>query len=78
LSEFAQWSTARFQTEAARDQFVSVVATRHSSGVEAEPMLAESCGALVRWRPGHFLDLNDVAYAHGGRIIVGDKQRRRW
>jgi hypothetical protein len=33
-------------------------------------MLDEVRGALVRWRPGHFLGLNDIAYAHGGRIVV--------
>jgi hypothetical protein len=27
-------------------------------------------GAQVRWRPGHFLGLNDMAYAQGGRIVV--------
>jgi hypothetical protein len=25
---------------------------------------------LVRWRPGKFLGLNDIAHACGGRIIV--------
>jgi hypothetical protein len=30
----------------------------------------ESKGAMVRWRPGYFLDLNDIAYAHGGRIVI--------
>ena len=30
----------------------------------------ENRGALVRWRPGQFLGLNDIAYAHGGRISV--------
>jgi hypothetical protein len=33
-------------------------------------MLDEVRGALVRWRPGQFLRLNDIAYAHGGRIVV--------
>jgi hypothetical protein len=28
-------------------------------------------GARARWQPGRFLGLNDVAYAHGGRIVVG-------
>jgi hypothetical protein len=26
--------------------------------------------AMIRWRPGQFLGLNDIAYAHGGRIAV--------
>jgi hypothetical protein len=33
-------------------------------------MLHDVRGALVRWRPGMFLRLNDIAYAHGGRIII--------
>jgi hypothetical protein len=28
-------------------------------------------GANTCWQPGRFLGLNDVAYAHGGRIVVG-------
>ncbi len=78
VSEFVQWSTARFQTEAARDLFLRVVATEQSGEVEGAPMPDESRGAVVRWRPGKFLGLNDVAYAHGGRIIVsGSRLRRR-
>lgn len=33
-------------------------------------MCHETRGALVRWRPGKFLGLNDVVYAHGGRITA--------
>ena len=36
----------------------------------------ESQAALVRWRPGKFLGLNDVAYAHGGRIIITPTRAR--
>lgn len=36
-------------------------------------MEEESTGALIRWRPGQFLGLNDIAYAHGGRILVAAK-----
>jgi hypothetical protein len=67
---FVPWAAARFQTEEARDRFLSVVATRPTNEVEGEPMPDERLGARVRWRPGHFLGLNDVAYTHGGRIIV--------
>jgi hypothetical protein len=67
--DFVPWTTARFQTQEARDQFLHVVATRQSTEVEVKPMPDESRGAWVRWRPGHFLGLNDVAYAHGGRIV---------
>jgi hypothetical protein len=31
----------------------------------------DGLGAQTRWRPGRFLGLNDLAYAHGGRIVVG-------
>ena len=78
LDDFAQWSTARFQTEAARDRFLGTIADQRSSGVEVEPMLNESRAAVVRWRPGHFLALNDAAYALGGRIIVSGERRRRF
>lgn len=70
LPEFVPWSAARFQTEEARDRFLSVVTTQQTSEVEVSPMPDESRAALVRWRPGYFLDLNDIAYAHGGRIVV--------
>ncbi len=39
-------------------------------------MIDEVRGALVRWRPGQFLGLNDIAYAHGGRIVVTAGRRR--
>ena len=77
LADFAQWCTARFQSEEARDQFLGVVAIQHSSDVEVVPMPEQSRAALVRWRPGQFLGLNDVAYANGGRIILGANRRRR-
>ena len=77
LAEFVPWTAARFQTEEARDRFLSAIATRQTSEVEVGPMPDESRGALVRWRPGQFLGLNDVAYAHGGRIISTAAGRRR-
>jgi hypothetical protein len=67
---FVPWAAARFQTEEARDRFLSVVATRPTNEVEGEPVPDEGRCARVRWRPGHFLGLNDVAYTHGGRIMV--------
>ena len=74
LAEFVPWTTACFQTEEARDRFLRVAATLPASDVEVKPMHDESRRAAVRWRPGKFLGLNDVAYAHGGRIAV--MQRR--
>jgi hypothetical protein len=70
LTEFGPWTSAHFQTEEIRDRFLSDAGTLPSCDVEVAPMLDEVRGALVRWHPGHFLRLNDIAYAHGGRIIV--------
>ena len=67
-SEFVPWATAHFPTQEVRDQFLRDAATLPASGVEVVPMLDEVRGALVRWRPGQFLRLNDIAYGHGGRI----------
>jgi len=70
LAEFVPWTAAHFQSEGIRDRFLHVAATLPVSDVEVEPMHDESRGASVRWRPGKFLGLNDIAYAHGGRIVV--------
>jgi hypothetical protein len=72
--EFVPWTAAHFQTQEIRDRFLLLVAaTLPAHDVEAEPMVDEVRGALVRWRPGKFLGLNDVAYACGGRIAVVQK-----
>ena len=69
--EFLPWTAAHFQTQESRDQFLLLVAARlPARDVEVEPMVGEVRGALVRWRPGKFLGLNDAAYAYGGRIAV--------
>lgn len=73
LTAFTPWTTAHFQTQAIRDRFVDDAATLSAGDVEVEPMLDEVRGALVRWRPGQFLRLNDIAYAHGGRIITAGR-----
>jgi hypothetical protein len=65
------WRAAHFPSEEARDRFLGVVAALPSGEVESAPMEEQERGALIRWRPGHFLGLNDIAYAHGGRIILG-------
>jgi hypothetical protein len=72
LTAFVPWTAAHFQTQEIRDGFLRDAATLPACDVEVEPMLDEVRGALVRWRPGQFLHLNDIAYAHGGRIIVTD------
>ena len=73
LPEFVPWTAAHFQSEESRDQFLVVAATLSARDVEAGPMCNEARGALVRWRPGKFLGLNDVVYAHGGRIVVSSR-----
>lgn len=69
-TEMLPWTAAHFPSEEARDRFLGVVAALPAGGVEVAPMEEQSTGALVRWTRGHFLGLNDLAYAHGGRIIL--------
>jgi hypothetical protein len=75
--EFGPWTAARFHTEDARDAFLTGVSTLEATEVEGVPMPSEGRGALVRWRPGRFLGLNDLAHANGGRIILPASQLRR-
>ena len=70
LAAFVPWTAAHFQTAEIRDRFLRVTATLPVDEVQAEPMPAQVRAALVRWRPGQFLRINDVAYAMGGRILV--------
>ena len=65
---FVPWTTAHFRTQEIRDRFLRVAATLPVGEVQAEPMPSQIRAVLIRWRPGQFLRLNDVAYAHGGRI----------
>ena len=74
--DWGPWTTARFQTEEARDGCVRSVANTDDGGWGVEAMPDDGLGAQVRWRPGRFSRLNDVAYAHGGRIVVTIV--RRW
>ena len=69
-AEFVPWTAAHFQTRETRDRFLlRVASTLPAQDVEAEALVDQCRGARVRWRPGKFLGLNDVAYAHGGRIV---------
>jgi hypothetical protein len=74
--EWGPWIAAHFQNQEARDRFVLYVATAEGNGCAAEPANGDSRGAWVRWRPGRFLGLNDIAYAHGGRIVANVGHRR--
>ena len=76
VNEFRPWTAARFASQEARDQFLLVAGTLQPSDVEVQPILDDGRGAMVRWRSGQFLGLNDVAYAHGGRIILSVPSRR--
>jgi len=75
--EFGPWTAARFHTEKARDAFLTGIANLQATDIESVPMPKESCGALVRWRPGRFLGVNDIAHANGGRVILPASQLRR-
>jgi hypothetical protein len=68
--DWGPWSATWFHTERARDGFVCSVANAQDGGWAAEVMPDDRLGARARWRPGRFMGLNDVAYAHGGRIFV--------
>ena len=71
LTDFVPWTAAHFQTQESRDRFlVLVTTTLPACDVEVVPMADEVRGALVRWRPGNLLGLNDAAYAYGGRIAA--------
>ncbi len=72
---WGSWAAARFQTEVARDGFVCSVAETPDGGWDAEVTPDDDLGARVRWRHGRFLRLNDLAYSHGGRIVVNVMQR---
>jgi hypothetical protein len=69
-NEWGRWTVAWFRTQDARDEFVRSVAETPDGGWNAEASPDDGLGAQVRWLPGRFLRLNDIAYAHGGRIVV--------
>ena len=77
VADFVPWTTAHFHTKEARDRFLSAVLTQQITDIEVKPMPDNVRGAQVRWRPGHFLGLNDLAYANGGRIVVPATRRLR-
>ena len=70
-NDFGPWAFAHFQSRGARDNFLDSVALAQDSGWGAEALMGDVRGARVRWRRGGFLRLNDLAYSHGGRIVVG-------
>lgn len=74
-SDWSPWAAVRFPNERARFQFLRSVATREEKGWAAEPDVDDDRSALVRWRVGQFLRLNDLAYSLGGRIVVTSPHR---
>jgi hypothetical protein len=69
-------TVARFPDQRSRDGFVCSVAASKDSAWEVKPSAGDGRVAWVHWRAGHFLSLNDLAYAHHGRIQV--TVVRRW
>jgi hypothetical protein len=69
-------TVARFPDQQARDGFLRSVAASEDSAWEVKPVADDGRVAWVRWRAGHFLSLNDMAYAQRGRIEV--TVVRRW
>jgi len=76
IPDWVPWTTACFPSREARDLFLLSVESDTETGWNAEPSPDDDRGAAVRWRSGRFLRLNDMAYAHGGRIIVTPAHRR--
>jgi len=74
LSEMVPWTAAHFPNKEARDGFLADAANLPIDAVEVARM-DEGTIALVRWRPRRFLGLNDIAHAHGGRIVVASRGR---
>src|ERR1700675_4870867 len=75
----ADWATptvARFPDEESRDGFLRLVAACEGGAFDVKPIVDDARGASVRWRLGHFLVLNDMAYAAHGRFTL--IAARRW
>ena len=69
-NDWGRWTDAHFQSREARDRFLTSVAAAGDAGWAAEATPGDGRAAQVRWRPGQFLRLNDMAYTCGGRILV--------
>jgi hypothetical protein len=69
-------TVARFPDQQSRDGFLRSVAAKEDSAWEVKPADDDGRVAWVRWREGHFLSLNDMAYAQHGDIKVTIVRRR--
>jgi hypothetical protein len=76
MGGWAAPTVARFPDQESRDGFLRAVAAGDGSAWEVKPIDDDDRVAWVRWREGHFLALNDMAYARHGRIKV--TLVRRW
>ena len=74
--DWAAPTVARFPDQESRDGFLRSVAASEADAWEVKPIAEDGRMAWVRWRSGHFLVLNDMAYAQHGRIVV--TVVRRW
>jgi hypothetical protein len=69
-------TVARFPDQHHRDGFLRSVEASQDSAWEVKAVGDDAQVAWVRWRQGHFLSLNDLAYAAHGSIQV--TVVRRW
>jgi hypothetical protein len=70
IGDWAAPTVARFPDQESRDGFLRSVTANVDDAWEAKPNADDGRMAWVRWRHGHFLSLNDLAYARHGRINV--------
>ena len=75
LGDWASPTIARFPDQESRDEFLRVVAARKDEAWEVGPIADDGRVASVRWRAGHFLSLNDLAYTEHGCIMVSVVRR---
>jgi hypothetical protein len=73
---WAPRAVARFPDRESRDRFIRSVSASEVSAWDAKPVDDDDRGAWVRWRVGHFLSLNDMAYTQHGRINIAVIRRR--
>jgi hypothetical protein len=74
-SDWASPTVARFPDQESRDGFLRSVAAKEDAAWDVKSDPDDGRVASVRWRAGHFLSLNDMAYAQRGRIVVTDVRR---
>jgi hypothetical protein len=70
MGDWAAPTVAQFPDEESRDGFLRSVAASEDSSWEVKAVPEDGRVAWVRWRAGHFLSLNDIAYSQHGRIKV--------